>query len=258
MDAQSVAEEWAAALDDAGLSSSDCVLLFSDLPPKSGRGAQWCEPGIEMKARAEDDLLSDELVAEVNAPEHLPFHRIILRRVRDDDRLSVARFSAKLRHELEHARQWTECGPPPNLLSELADEVLGPKLLGLPSGNVFTNLKPTEQDANAASAMFLRARFPESVEEVLNHRDDAPLARSLTPPAPTATLVRRMVALLYVYEDLCVALATRKGWTGGFAYHLDDFAQAPGATKLWKALETTPIKSFWDSGGPPPLRPSLP
>jgi hypothetical protein len=248
MDAHKVEEEWEAALGDAGFSNAECVLFLSDVPRKSARGAQWCEPGIEIAAKADDDLLTEQLVAELNSPEHLHRHRVIVRRVLGDDPLSVALFSAKLRHELEHARQWVDCGPPPHQLSDLADDVLRLKLVGLPGGTAFTNLKPTEQDANAASAIFLRSRFPPAVvDEILVDPDDAPLARSLTPPAPTRTLIRRMIAFLYVFEDLCAALAAKGQWTFGFAYHLDDWA--PGASKLWEKLESTPLEPFWGPGG---------
>jgi hypothetical protein len=248
MDAKRVEEEWAAALADAGFSSRECILFPSDLPQKSARGAQWCEPGIGMTAAPDDDLLTEELVAELNSPEHLPRHRVVVRRLPRDGPLPVALFSAKLRHELEHARIWTECGPPPQQLSDLADDVLRIKLRGLPNGSIFTNLKPTEQDANAASAMFLRARFPSDVVgEILKHPADAPLARSLTPPGPAKTLVKRMVAFLYLYEDLCTEYGRR--FTFGFPSCLDLIGT--DVRNLWEMLEAAVIEPYWPPAGPP-------
>jgi hypothetical protein len=237
LNTQQVQEEWDAALEDAGFTSAECAMFLSDVPSKSGRGAQWFEPGMTIEA--DDDLVSEELAADANAPQHVDWHRVVVRRPLMSDPVSIAAFSGKLRHELEHARQWNACGLPVFQLSHVADWVLAPKLRGLAGGNSFTNLKPIEQDANAASAMFLRARWPDAVTPLLNDPNDGPLVRSLTPPGSTATLVTRMVAFLYLYEDLCAALEAT--WAIGFAENLDDIDPSAGA--LWRTLQaatTTP------------------
>ena len=202
---------------------------------------------MTIEVAADDDLATEDLAAEANSPQHRNRHRVIVRGSPGSDPASIAAFSGMLRHELEHARQWNACGPPVFQLSELADAVLQPKLVGLAGGRVFTNLKPTEQDANAASAMLLLARWPEAITELLDDRENAPLARSLTPPGSFETLVRRMVAFLYLYEDLCAALAAH--WAIGFADYLDEIA--PGAGTVWRTLESTNIEAYWGSGGPP-------
>lgn len=234
MDAQQIHEEWEAALDDAGLTSEQCVLLLSDRPPtEKGRGAQWFQPGMTIQAD-DDDLVTEELAEEANSLENRDRHRIVVRRTLANDPVSVAGFSGKLRHELEHARQWDACGLPAFQLNELADWVLTPKLRGIPRGSIFTNLKPVEQDANAASAMFLLARWPDEVTLLLDDPDNAPLVRSLTPPGSFDTLVTRMIAFLYIYEELCAALEARYKWAISFADHLDGIALGAGA--LWKTL----------------------
>lgn len=108
-------------------------------------------------------LVTEELALEANSFQNVNRHRLVVRRPLASDPVSVAKLAGKLRHELEHARQWDACGPAVFLLSERADWVLVRKIKGLPLWNVFTNLKPTEQDANAASAMFLRQRYPDSI-----------------------------------------------------------------------------------------------
>jgi hypothetical protein len=187
-----------------------------------------------MTIEADDELVTEALAAEMNSPQHLNRHRVIARRPLTSDPVSIAAFSGTLRHELEHARQWNACGVSVFQLSELADWVLARKLRGLVGGNRFTNLKPVEQDANAASAVFLRARWPDEVTALLDDPNDGPLARSLTPPGSTATLVTRMVAFLYLYEDLCAALEAT--WAISFAQHLDRIA--PGAGHLWRRLQS--------------------
>jgi hypothetical protein len=189
------------------------------------------EPGMTIEA--DDDVVSEELAAEMNSPQHLNRHRVIVRRPLESDPFSIAAFSGKLRHELEHARQWNACGLSVFQLSDLADSVLAPKIRGLAGGNRFIHLKPIEQDANAAAAIFLRARWPDEVTALLDDPNDGPLVRSLTPPGSTATLVTRMVAFLYLYEDLCAALEAK--WPFGFAEHLDGIAPSAGA--LWRTLQ---------------------
>jgi hypothetical protein len=240
VDERQVRDEWEAALEDAELTTEECVLLFTEqIPSDEGRGAQWWEPG--MTIQADDHLVTEALAAEANSPENLSRHRVMVRRPLASDSLAVARLSAKIRHELEHARQMDACGAAVFQLSEVADWVLGRKIAGLPYGRVFTNLKPVEQDANAASAIFLRTRWPKAVDPLLHDRDDAPLVRSLTPPGSVETLITRMVAFLFLYEDLCEDLA--RGWAISFGEHLDDIAQ--GTDALWATLQAA-------SGGPPP------
>ncbi|MBA2537256.1 MAG: hypothetical protein H0V20_07490, partial [Actinobacteria bacterium] len=76
------------------------------------------------------------------------------------------------------------------------------------------------------------ARWPE-VTPLLHDLDDAPVVRSLTPPGSLDTLVTRMIAFLYIYEDLCADLEAT-WWAISFAELLDGIA--PGAGTLWQPL----------------------
>ena len=58
------------------------------------------------------------------------------------------------------------------------------------------------------------------------------LRARLTPPGSLDTLVTRMIAFLYIYEDLCADLEAT--WVISFAEFLDEIA--PGAAALWKML----------------------
>jgi hypothetical protein len=65
---------------------------------------------MEVPAKADDDLLTEELAGEANSPENRSRDRIILRRLpAEPSPLRLVAFSGKLRHELEHARQWEAC-----------------------------------------------------------------------------------------------------------------------------------------------------
>jgi hypothetical protein len=185
-----------------------------------------------MTIEADDHLVTEELAEKANSSQWRKRHRVMVRRPIASDPVSVARFSGKLRHELEHARQLDACGLPVFQLSSLADQVLARKIIGVPGGRTFTNLKPIEQDGNAASAMFLRERWPDAIAPLLDDLDDAPLVRSLTPPGSLHTLVTRMIAFLYIYEDLCADLEATCAIS--FAEFLDEIA--PGAGTLWQTL----------------------
>jgi hypothetical protein len=138
-----------------------------------------------MTIEADDDLVTDELAAEANSPQHRNRHRVTVRRPLESDPVSIAAFSGNSNTSVSG----TLSGVSVFQLSALADQVLAPKLRGLAGGNRFTNLKPIEQDANAASAIFLRKRWREEVTPLLDDPEHGPLARSLTPPGSTETLV---------------------------------------------------------------------
>jgi hypothetical protein len=193
-------------------------------------------------------LVDEQLAAELNSPSRINLHRVVLRRPFASDPTTAARICGKLRHELEHARQWTACGPPVFQLSHVADQVLVLKLLGLPGGRAFYNLKPLEQDANAAAAMLVRRRWPDAVTVLLEDPDEAPLVRSLTPPGSPQTLVTRMIAFLYLYEDLCAEVVAQLPWT--FAEFLDRDV-GPDVGALWRTLDATAgTFEYWPPGGP--------
>jgi hypothetical protein len=105
-------------------------------------------------------------------------HRIVV--WSDQDPVLLA---AKMRHELEHARQYDSHGPPLFGLHQLASAVLDVKVRGLTGGGFVYGSIPTEVDANAAAARYVNARYPADAERLLNARHEASnLLRSLHGP----------------------------------------------------------------------------
>ena len=92
--------------------------------------------------------------------------------------------------------------------------------------------------------MFTRKRWPDAIEDLLHDPEDGPLVRSLTPPGSYETLVPRMIAFLFLYEDLCSKRAEE--WTWSFAEFLAEDIDA-GAKDLWDALSASADKfDFWE------------
>lgn len=94
-----------------------------------------------------------------------------------------------------------EC-PEAFAFQELVDQVLGWKVGCVKGGAVYANLVPMEDDCNATASLFVRGRHPGQVEAILDS-EDAPLARSLTPPGSATTLATRTVCFLHLFADLC-------------------------------------------------------
>ena len=114
--------------------------------------------------------------------------------------------AAKVRHELEHARQWDACGEEPFNLMKLLRDVHKRKTGGMVYG-AFLNQMPIEDDANAAGSLFVRKIRPASVEDVRRHEAYGPLARAVVAPLEPETLAVRMIAFLFQYRDGVQALA---------------------------------------------------
>ena len=118
-----------------------------------------------------------------------------------DDPVARALLAAKIRHELEHAVQWNEYGEGIFKLADLGDNVLRKKLGDTPKGAGYYQLKPTENDANAAASMYVRDRYPEHVASLLAMDEGLALVRSIVPPEPIHTLVVRSVAFLFPPQE---------------------------------------------------------
>ena len=119
-------------------------------------------------------------------------------------------------------------------LDDYAKDILMFKVGGLPGGGAFYNLRPSEQDANAASAMLLRERFaPEIVNAILDSEEGA-LARSLTPPGDPRRLPTRTVCFLFLFVD--VAEEPQRSLSG-FDQRLVNVW--PPAGELWRKLKDT-------------------
>ena len=234
MRADVVELEWNGALDDVGLSPNACrrrdvdatnlgahvgAILFdpSDRVPRQPR------PGV---------LLPADIVRDLNSPQHISFHRVIVA-----VHTPVAVLAARLRHELEHVRQ-SICHPAIGSLQTLIlDDVLGRKAGGLDGcAGLYVNALPNEQDANAAAATFLRRRHPDAVERLCGDPDLHPLACSLVGPEPLETLPVRMVAHAWLFRDMCEHAARDANTT--FAALLDQ--RIAGAGSFWRHLEAQP------------------
>ncbi len=157
---------------------------------------------------------------------------------------------ARLRHELEHARQVEALGNRIFDLNDLVLNVLWVKLEGLPGGGQLYNSIPIEVDANAAAARFAFARYGDEVtREMADPNNDSGfkngvLFRSLTPAAPIQTLPHRMLAFLFQFADLCDLYAERR--ERSFVELLDK--AWPGIAGAWEALGAidVPVGSMLD------------
>ncbi len=119
--------------------------------PQRTRTARLYDPGYTIPDG--DPIFRDpELRAEANGDVQRKLYRVAV--WVDDDRALVG---ARLRHELEHVRQWLELGPALfGLYWLLRGHVLEHKARQLRGcGGSYLNAIPSEQDANAASAHYV-------------------------------------------------------------------------------------------------------
>jgi hypothetical protein len=128
-------EQWRAALADAGIGEENACLIIVEGPrSENANMAEHHRPQLHAMPTA---VLRGDDLEKANSPACVGRHRIAIWRPADVDPVELALAAAKLRHELEHARQW-----------------------------------PVELDANAAGARFLRQRFPpDLVERVCSHEE---------------------------------------------------------------------------------------
>jgi hypothetical protein len=232
---QFLLDAWNVALDHSGFGDADFYVL--SCPGRAVDGyakAANYEPGVGLE---EDDLLAGALLTEANDPEHIAKHRIaILEDIDDEDPVQVAVLTAKLRHEIEHARQRMACGGVLFAVDELAEQVLSWKAGGLPGSRVLYNLKPIEQDANAAAAMLLKDLFDaQIVAEILNS-DEAVLARSLTPPGDPDSLLTRTVCFMYLFAEIAEDPARSPNGIP-FDRRIDTISTEAG--ELWRSLQSS-------------------
>jgi hypothetical protein len=151
-----IAREWAAALADAELDAADFCLIVVDGPiAGTGRFAVWHEPGL---ARAETEFLKGDDLVRANSDECLNRHLVAVWRDFELTDFGVAFPAGRLRHELEHARQWNALGVEPFELDELLGQVLLLKVENTQGAGYYYTFKPIEQDANAAASMFVRRK----------------------------------------------------------------------------------------------------
>ncbi len=225
---------WLAASEDAGLNPDECLLYVLD-GAKSETGYSGWHFAHGSFIPEGDDLgpTLNALLPEMNSDECIDAVRIVVWRER-----TVEGLAGLIRHELEHALQDEAHGMKVEELYRLAMGVLAERVGGLPGGGLLYTVIPNEFDANAAAAMFVRARYGrDRVLELLEADDertaqDRALWRSLTPPAPIEGLPERLLAFFIAHRDLCEAYARRHNL--GFDQLLD--LDWPGAGAEWRRL----------------------
>lgn len=233
--------EWLAALDDAGLTADSFVLYPLDgAQAQNHAGAFWFAP---WRCASTCEIPDPDRRAEVNDPANRHLHRIAIW-----CDVEPAVLGARLRHELEHARQWKHYGASIFGLYDLVNRVLERKAGGLDGcGGWYVNAIPAEQDANAAAAMFLRRRHGKAVERLCRDNDHRMFACSLVGPEALDTLPVRMVAFAFLYRDRCREVADASSCS--FECLLD--AAFQGISEYWRCLSAT----HGGAGSPPSQEP---
>jgi hypothetical protein len=224
-------EEWHATLDDAGFDVEQIRLYpFAGPQSETGNRAFYFTPGEEIHYDAD---FPDEARNQIeDANKHRDHHRIAVWYEAETPVLG-----ARLRHELEHARQVERHKNSIYELNQLVLGTLGMKLAGLPGGGQLYNAIPMEMDANAASARFAWGRYGEATARKLMDSDDGVLFRSLTPPGPVESLPTRMLALLFQFNDLCDAFSEEVGRP--FETLLEE--AWPGIATPWRELHAVEV-----------------
>jgi hypothetical protein len=186
---------WRAALAHAGVDPVEAMLLlFPGDTFANGDSAKLWHRGAVI---ADPDAVGTlgQQVDEANQAGNINRWRVGVRTGRPFESIG-----GLLRHELEHSRQFDSLGSDLQCLHDRAVEVLNTFARGLPGGASLYNRIPMEADANAASAVFVRARFGEPHIEALvkGGHEDAALFRATTPPQQIDTLRDRMVEFIRV------------------------------------------------------------
>lgn len=224
-------ELWNEAIADSGLDPAKLHRFDAVRAVIEGAGAQWWAPDFSVhEPPVHLDLAEDDATA-ADRPPLLEKHRVATAPIENlEPPLAEGEFAAKLRHELEHARQWEICGPEPFRLMQLALEVHRRKTGGMIYGT-FRNQMPIEDDANAAASLFVRRIRADSVEDLRRHEAYGPLVRATLGPANPETLVVRMVGFLFHYRDIIRDLAG-----GGISesQYIGFFARS--GVRSWQAL----------------------
>jgi hypothetical protein len=228
MDPRVLDEQWSLALCDAGLNASACRRYdFGADETNDAVGAIWFPPAEVLELT--EHFPDERRLEDANSPEHRSLHRI---GVWPEARAAVV--GARLRHELEHARQWERFGPGLFDLYDLVQSVLAVKAAGLDGcAGMYLNAIPSEQDANAAAAMFLRRYHPDTIDALCQDEGSRQLACSLVGPETIDRLPARMIAYIWLYRDLCLAVMEEQ--EESFDQLLD--ATFPGTGAYWRRLD---------------------
>jgi hypothetical protein len=101
---------WRAPVADSGVDPARVHRFNAVRSEWEGHGAQWWAPGHSVR---EPPLqLEEEDAAAADAQPPFEKHRVATRPIEGlEPRAAECALAAKLRHELEQARQWDACGP---------------------------------------------------------------------------------------------------------------------------------------------------
>lgn len=221
--ADAIADDWQAALDDAGLDAGDCRLLCLDEPRPEPTAAHY-PPGWALAA---DELIDENFAAELNRPKNVDRHRVVV--VRDAPaEYGRALVAAKMRHELEHARQWNVLGDMAKVLGHLVEDVVVAVAGSFnDEGRAIYHGSPSERGADAAASAFVRARFTSAAIEPIAASKDAFLDSTEPSAEPLEALPSRTISFLSEYADGCATVPD-------FCDRLHEMA--PHFLELWNSL----------------------
>jgi hypothetical protein len=187
---------WLLACDDAGFeSNAEAALYVVEGNAGEGSSAIHIEPGSEVGADREWPLEANQVV-DANSPERQNSHRIA---VRDFSSRRVA--LGRLRHELEHAKQYERSAPLYRRMGATRYALAREFELQTPPSRkcsaVLYTLLPFEEDANRAAAHLTNRHFgPASAAELQS--TDAPLFRDDS-PIQADTLALRVLAFAALF-----------------------------------------------------------
>lgn len=221
---------WIAAVEDAGLNPAECLLYVLDgSKSETGYSGSHFTAGILIYENEHLGPTINGLLGEMNSEECIDAVRIVVWRDR-----TIEGLAGLIRHELEHALQNAVHGLKVEELYHLAMYVLAVRVGDLPGSGLLYTVIPNELDANAAAAMFVRARYgADRVHELLEARDeDSALFRSHVRPAPIEGLPVRLLAFFISQRELCEEYARRQGFR--FDQLLDHHWRGAGAA--WRQL----------------------
>ena len=189
--------EWEAAVLDADFSLDD-VKLFRPSTEVAADGETveaYVPPGFKIVSGGPFGDGDQELLQEANP--YTKRHRIFVWAA-PEPLLTVAR----MRHELEHAKQSDCHGTAIQDLQGLLFMALAAKVVGIPGTSDLYDLLPSELDAHAAASRFVRDRHADEVVAVWPTECPA-ILRSHTGPEPVETLPVRTVAYAAQFASVC-------------------------------------------------------
>lgn len=232
MSTADVSYEWNAALADAELDQAAVALwAFDSASSSRGVNAVYYAPGVMVDDTGDDPCLGSVRGA-LDLPANRNRHRVCLW-------TGVPRplVSARMRHELEHARQCRKHGSALWWLAELVGDVLAEVVGDAPGGAALYNATPIEIDASAAASRYVAQRYGDAVtRDLLDSKHaatDGPNLRPQLDPGPIETLPTRTLAFLWAFPEACAAFERRNETLIATALE----AVWPGGHLTWNRLE---------------------